>query len=85
MAEHKIVITDGNEIEISGITEVIGFDSESIVADTPKGRLLVEGSGLSVSDISVSSGEISAKGEIFSLHYSEINEIRSGFFSKLFK
>ena len=86
MSEHVVNIKGKNQISISGVTSVVGFDSESLVVDTNEGRLTVEGIGLSVGDLSVANGEITAQGEIVSLMYSKTNnESDKSFFARIFK
>ena len=86
MTEHGVMIRARKLIEISGVTSVVGFDSESIVLDTTEGRLTVEGRELAVSDLSVSDGKISASGEIISLQYTKVQDKGAkGFFARIFK
>ncbi len=86
MTEHSVNIKAKKSIEISGVTNVVGFDSESLVLDTTEGRLTIEGRELAVNDLSVSGGKISASGEIISLEYKQTqNESGKGFFARIFK
>ena len=86
MIEHNIVIKARKLIEISGVTGVVGFDSESIVLDTAEGRVTVEGRALTVNDLSVSDGKISASGEVISVQYTKVqSDSGKGFFARIFK
>lgn len=86
MTEHGVMIRARKLIEISGVTSVVGFDSESIVLDTTEGRLTVEGRELTMNDLSVSDGKISASGELISLQYTKVQDTDSkGFFARIFK
>ncbi len=86
MTEHSVNIKAKKSIEISGVTNVVGFDSESLVLDTTEGRLTIEGRELAVNDLSVSGGKISASGEIISLEYKQPqNDSGKGFFTRIFK
>lgn len=86
MTEHNIVIKARKLIEISGVTGVVGFDSESIVLDTAEGRVTVEGRALTVNDLSVSDGKISASGEVISVQYTKVqSDSGKGFFARIFK
>ncbi len=86
MTEHGVMIRARKLIEISGVTSVVGFDSESIVLDTTEGRLTVEGRELTMNDLSVSDGKISASGELISLQYTKVQDTDAkGFFARIFK
>ena len=86
MTEHNIVIKARKLIEINGVTGVVGFDSESIVLDTAEGRVTVEGRALTVNDLSVSDGKISASGEVISVQYTKAqSDSGKGFFARIFK
>lgn len=86
MSEHIVNIKSRKMIEISGVTNVVGFDSESLVLDTSEGRLVIEGRELTVNDLSVTGGKISAGGEIISLQYTKAqSEGGKGFFARIFK
>lgn len=86
MTEHSVNIRAKKTVEICGVTSVVGFDSESLVLDTTEGRLTIEGRELTVNDLSVSDGKISASGEIIGLQYTKVqNEGTKGFFARIFK
>ncbi len=85
MAEHSISINDRKELTVTGVTELVGFDSDSVVMETKQGRLTVDGSMLSINDLSINSGELGVCGQIDSISYSQISEKGSGFFAKLFR
>ena len=86
MTEHSVNIRAKKTVEICGVTGVVGFDSESLVLDTTEGRLTIEGRELTVNDLSVSDGKISASGEIIGIMYTRVqNEGSKGFFARIFK
>ncbi len=86
MTEHYVNMRARNTVEIGGVTNVVGFDSESLVLDTTEGRLTIEGRELCVSDLSVSDGKIGASGQIIGMQYTKVqNESGKGFFSRIFK
>ena len=85
MAEHSISIGDRKEMTVTGVTELVGFDSETVVMETKQGRLTVEGSMLSINDLSTDSGKLGICGQIDSVAYSQTGEKGSGFFARLFR
>jgi sporulation protein YabP len=81
--KHAVIIHDRNRIEISGVDDVESFDEEMIVLKTAEGRLLIEGSGLHIGELSVGNRTVRAEGEIVSLQYITKSERgRGGLFKK---
>ncbi len=80
---HSIVIRERRAIEISGVVAVDSFDEEAIVLRLAEGRLIVEGSGLHIGELSLDSHRVTAEGEIISLLYTEREEkAKSGLFRR---
>lgn len=81
---HSITVTQRSRIEITGVTEVIGFDAENIVLETDMGRLTVQGEALSVCDLCVEEGKIIATGNITAMGYAKSKKGKGGLISGLF-
>ncbi len=80
---HSIVIRQRKEIEISGVEAVDSFDEEMIALRLETGRLLIEGTGLHIGELSLDSHRVTAEGEIISLLYTEREEkTKGGLFRK---
>ena len=80
---HSIVIRERNAIEISGVIGVDSFDEEAIALKLADGRLIVEGRGLHIGELSLDSHRVTADGEIISLLYTDREEkIKSGLFRR---
>ena len=80
---HSVVIRERRAIEISGVVSVDSFDEEAIVLRLSEGRLLIEGSGLHIGELSLDSHRVTADGEIISLLYTEREEKgKSGLFRR---
>lgn len=80
---HSIVIRERNTIQISGVVEVDSFDEEAIVLKLAEGKLIVEGRGLHIGELSLDSQRVTADGEIISLLYTDRDEkMRSGLFRR---
>ena len=81
-AEHKLVLC-GGEMEITGVLEVLAFDDCCISLDTVCGALDIDGSGLSVKDLSHESRKISITGKVSGIWYTQKKQKgeRRGIFS----
>ena len=67
---HKIALSDRREMHLTGVTEVIRFDEETVQLATVCGRLTVRGSGLKIGSLNVENGELKLTGSVDALAYS---------------
>ena len=81
---HNLMLEERNKLVVSGVTDIGGYDEQTIVAQTEQGELTVRGEGLHIIRMSVEMGELQVEGNIISLQYSEIQPA-GGFFSRLFR
>ena len=58
-------------VTISGVNDVLSFDAGEILLDTVDGMLMIRGSDLHVSRLTLDKGEVDVDGKIDSLTYSE--------------
>ncbi len=70
---------------MSGVSEVIGFDEETVVLMTDMGRLTVKGENLKMGAFSTGSGELDITGEIRGLVYSDESERSGGIFRRIMR
>ncbi|MDE5966804.1 MAG: sporulation protein YabP [Lachnospiraceae bacterium] len=85
---HKIVINDRNGGSITGVVDVISFDTKEILLMTELGVLMIKGEELHVKRLSVEKGEADISGKIDSLVYSEMKtaaETAGNLIGRLFK
>ena len=82
---HHIILEEREQLSISGVEEVESFDEQEIVMRTVAGGLVVTGEGLSVSRLSVDSGDVSVSGRIDALRYEDPAEERRSLWAKLFR
>ena len=68
---HKIVMTERNICNISGVCDVLSFDVAEILLETEQGMLMLKGNDLHVSRLMLDKGEVDVDGKIDSLTYSE--------------
>ena len=72
ISEHKkLVLTDREKLEMSGVTDVTSFDEEHALIKTENGMLAVDGEGLHVTSLDLGHGNISFEGKINGLYFSD--------------
>ena len=85
---HKLVIQNRSAGNISGITDVVSFDENTVVLDTDMGLLTIKGKDLHISRLTLEKGEVDIDGTVDSLTYSSNEALRKSgesLFSRLFK
>lgn len=86
--QHKFILNNRRDCTISGVQDVLSFDVNEILLETDQGMLMIRGSELHVTHLTLEKGEVQIDGRVDSLTYSE-NAMSSAnansFFSKLFK
>lgn len=68
---HKLMLTDRRTCTISGVNDVLSFDVNEILLETEQGMLMIKGTQLHVSRLSLDKGEVDVDGRIDSFTYSE--------------
>ncbi len=84
---HRIVLEEREKLSITGVTDVIAFDEESITADTDMGAIIIRGEGLHISKLNLDDGVLQTEGNVDSIEYSDGNSLAKGGFllGKIFK
>ena len=77
-ASQDVTLRQRRELEITGVSDVIGFDETSVSLRTALGRLDVEGEGLSVVGLSAETGRVRIVGSVSGLWYSDEREKKQG-------
>ncbi|MBQ2687541.1 MAG: sporulation protein YabP [Clostridia bacterium] len=81
---HMLTLDNRRILSLSGVLDVQGFDEETVNIITTLGVLIVKGSTLHISKLSLETSEVIIDGEISSLHYLAGSEKKS-LVSRLFK
>ncbi len=81
---HSLMLNERNKLQVSGVTDIGGYDEQNIVAVTTQGELAIKGEELRIVSMSTDTGELVVEGNISALNYSELKQ-QGGFFSRLFK
>lgn len=85
---HKISLNDRAAGSITGVKDVISFDTKEILLMTELGMLMVKGEDLHVKRLTVEKGEAEITGRIDSLLYSDLKDgatTAGGLLGRLFK
>lgn len=82
---HNLSLEERKKLTVSGVTDIVSFDEQTIVSETELGELTIKGEQLHIVRMSVDTGELTVEGEIVALMYSEIQQTSGSFFSRLFK
>lgn len=79
---HRLSLDERKKLTVSGVTEVICFDSDSVVLKTVKGVLAVRGDGLKLRALTPDAGSVEVEGSVDALTYTQLRE--GGFLRRLF-
>lgn len=84
---HNVSMYDRGKASLTGVKEVISFDSKEIILETTRGTLTFCGEELHVKRLTLEKGEVDLEGKICELKYSDSHSVKDAgsFFGKLFK
>ncbi|MBR6637871.1 MAG: sporulation protein YabP [Lachnospiraceae bacterium] len=85
---HKMSIHNRKDALLTGVADVISFDTEEILMETTQGMLTIKGKELHVKRLTLEKGEVELDGTIDSFTYSDADAYaRKGesFLKRLFK
>ncbi len=78
------MLDDRNTVHITGATDVISFDENTVILLTNVGELVIKGGNIHISKIDVTAGNLSLEGIIDDISYSE-GQPAGGFLGRLFR
>ncbi|GKX30536.1 hypothetical protein SH1V18_30160 [Vallitalea longa] len=83
---HRLVINDRERVSITGVSDVISFDTDIVMVETEMGTLTIKGAELHVNRLNLEKEELELDGQIESLEYNDGARYGSkgSFMSKLF-
>ena len=81
---HKLTLNERNKLTLTGVTEVVSFDENTIALHTGLGVLEIQGQDLKLKNLSIDGGQMEVTGQISALYYEEPRST-GGFWSRLFK
>ena len=80
---HSACLDNREKLKLTGVTDVGGFDENTVVLATDMGNLTVRGRDLHVERMDLTTGELEVHGRIQEISYEE-PKARSGLFERLF-
>ena len=83
--KHNLILENRKSLTVTGVSDVSGFDEQSVVMATELGELTVRGGDLHINKFSLETGELNLDGDIYSLTYAENRQQSGSFFSRIFK
>lgn len=81
---HKLTMNDRKSLTMTGVTEVMSFDEQSVVLQTGLGTLTVHGQELQLKNLSLDGGQVAVEGHVAALIYEEPRPAR-GLLGRLFR
>lgn len=86
-SRHNVNMSDRGRASVTGVREVISFDSNEILLETTKGILGFRGDNLHVKRLTLEKGEVDLEGDIDELKYSDTHSVKDAgsFLGKLFR
>lgn len=69
---HKLTLDRREKLTVSGVTEVVSFDENCVVVGTGLGRLVIQGEGLRLKQLTPEGGNVTVEGKVGSLAYEEL-------------
>lgn len=79
---HRLTLDERRKLTVSGVTEVLSFDSDSVLLKTVKGLLSVHGQELKLHALTPDAGAVEVSGQIDAMTYTTLRE--GGFLRRLF-
>lgn len=68
---HGIHLQERKRGTLTGVVDVMAFDSEQILLETTQGMMAIKGKELHVSRLQLETGEVDVEGKVDSLVYTE--------------
>ena len=68
---HKLTLNQRKDLTVTGVTEVVSFETDAAVLKTALGVLVIQGSGLKLKNMSVEAGQVDVTGTVTALCYQQ--------------
>lgn len=83
-SKHSLTLDNREFLTLTGVTDVPGFDEETVSIKTDLGSLIIKGESLHISRLSLDTGDVSIEGRINAFQYMGDNNSK-GFMSRIFR
>lgn len=81
---HSVIIDGRKKTELTGVVDVSGFDEQTVSLTTEMGGLVIKGSELHITRLSLDTGDVTVEGNINAMQYTSGSSSK-GIVSKLFR
>ena len=78
---HSLSLKDRKNLTMTGVTEVVSFDEETVILRTALGDLSVHGSDLQLKNLTLEGGQVAVSGTVTALIYEQPR--KTGWLSRL--
>ena len=68
---HKLTLDERKNLTMTGVTEVVSFDENTVVLRTGLGTMTVQGQQLQLKTLTLDGGNVAVEGSISALYYEE--------------
>lgn len=82
---HNLILEDRAQMTATGVLRMIRCDETEASMETSRGTLTVQGRGLSVSALSIETGEVHLTGQVDDIEYTENRASAGGFWRRLIR
>ena len=81
---HSIILEERKKLSVGGVEDVVAFDDENIILETVKGRLIIKGDNMHITQFDTKTGDLWATGDFSAFGYTT-EQKANGFFARVFK
>ena len=71
---HKLSLDQRKNLTMTGVTEVVSFDENTVVLKTGLGMLVVQGQQLQLKTLTLDGGNVAVEGQINALTYEQLRQ-----------
>ena len=85
---HKLTMDNRKRTSLTGIKDVVAFDIHQVFLESVQGMILIKGSDLKVTRLSLDQSEVDVEGHVDSITYSDVKsyeEKGKSFIKRMFK
>ncbi|MBE6718624.1 MAG: sporulation protein YabP [Ruminococcaceae bacterium] len=83
---HNIELEDRKKLVLNGVSDVVSFDDLSVILDTVRGRLNINGANLHIHTLCLETGDVSIEGDIDEIIYEDMTQgKKKGLFGRIIR
>ncbi|MGN1318154.1 MAG: sporulation protein YabP [Lachnospirales bacterium] len=84
-SKHCITLNRREKLQATGVSDVLSFDEENIVAQTDIGILIIRGENLHILSLNLEKGALDIEGIIENIGYDDNIDKKGSLLSRIFK